>query len=190
MSHLKEDRRVIKTKHSIKEAFITLLETQPIESITVQSITSKAMINRSTFYSHYPDVYALQQEIEDTFIQDIEILIAPPIPSLEEKPKIEETPIYKIFQYMNENRRITFLLFKEASNSGFILRLAQRLRNTAIMNIPANEKEQLPALFQNYTSSFLVYGIVGIMHRWVLEGGTTTPEEITHISLMLAKEHQ
>ncbi|WP_416375757.1 TetR/AcrR family transcriptional regulator, partial [Salinicoccus roseus] len=36
-----------------------MLEQKPFESITIQDISSEAMINRGTFYTYYKDKYEL-----------------------------------------------------------------------------------------------------------------------------------
>ena len=51
----KEDLRVIRTKKLIFTAFINLIQEKDYNSITVQDISDRAMINRSTFYSHFKD---------------------------------------------------------------------------------------------------------------------------------------
>lgn len=55
----KIDLRVLKTKKNIYEALIKLLEKSVFEDIKVSEICEEAMINRSTFYSHFEDKYAL-----------------------------------------------------------------------------------------------------------------------------------
>lgn len=49
----KEDPRITRTKEIIHHAFITTLEKQDYDDITVQDILDNANINRSTFYKHY-----------------------------------------------------------------------------------------------------------------------------------------
>ncbi|QNS14253.1 TetR/AcrR family transcriptional regulator [Mannheimia bovis] len=49
----KEDPRITRTKEIIHQAFITTLEKQDYDDITVQDILNNAKINRSTFYKHY-----------------------------------------------------------------------------------------------------------------------------------------
>lgn len=49
----KEDPRITRTKEIIHQAFITTLEKQDYDDITVQDILDNAKINRSTFYKHY-----------------------------------------------------------------------------------------------------------------------------------------
>ena len=56
-----EDLRVRRTRHVLHEKFWELLAEQSFQSITVQDITSRAMVNRATFYDHFVDKYALLQ---------------------------------------------------------------------------------------------------------------------------------
>lgn len=59
MKEKKLDLRIVKTKKSIYEALLLLMETKTFEEIKVSDICDKAMINRSTFYSHFEDKYFL-----------------------------------------------------------------------------------------------------------------------------------
>lgn len=65
------DLRVIKTKQSIKKAFLELRKKKSIEKITVRELSEIAMINKATFYLHYSDIYELADEIENNTIQEI-----------------------------------------------------------------------------------------------------------------------
>ncbi len=51
--------REVRTKNLIKESFVKLLEEKDFKYITIKDITTKATINRATFYSHYIDKYIL-----------------------------------------------------------------------------------------------------------------------------------
>lgn len=49
------DRRVRRTKRRLKEALLELIERRDYDRITIEEITSRADVGRSTFYSHYAD---------------------------------------------------------------------------------------------------------------------------------------
>lgn len=57
------DPRVIRTKMLIQQTFFELLKKKDFDSITVQDIINTATINRTTFYAHYSDKYALLEEL-------------------------------------------------------------------------------------------------------------------------------
>lgn len=53
MTQAEPDRRVRRTKRRLKEALFELMEEGSFEGITVEEITRRADVGRSTFYSHF-----------------------------------------------------------------------------------------------------------------------------------------
>jgi AcrR family transcriptional regulator len=53
------DLRVRRTRHLLQQAFMELMAEKDFQSITVQDIADRAMVNRATFYDHFVDKYAL-----------------------------------------------------------------------------------------------------------------------------------
>ncbi|WP_430611649.1 TetR/AcrR family transcriptional regulator [Enterococcus sp. DIV0876] len=64
------DRRVRKTRAAINTAIISLLKRKNFHDITIQDIADEADIGKATFYRHYPDKYAL---VEDLVLARLEI---------------------------------------------------------------------------------------------------------------------
>ena len=62
------DIRIEKTERAIKNAFLELRSRKPLGKITVKELCSLAAINKSTFYSHYEDIYALSDKMESETI--------------------------------------------------------------------------------------------------------------------------
>lgn len=58
-----EDKRITKSKNSLKATLLQLLDDMPFEKIAVTDICSKAKVSRITFYNHYSDKYALVDDI-------------------------------------------------------------------------------------------------------------------------------
>lgn len=71
----KTDLRIIKTNLNIRNAFIQLLNEKSFDSITVQNILDRALINRSTFYKHYSDKYDLLESITKDSLDKFKSLI-------------------------------------------------------------------------------------------------------------------
>lgn len=65
------DLRIEKTRRSIARAFLELRAQKPLEKITVKELCQRAMINKSTFYDHYPDLYALSDALEEEAVAGI-----------------------------------------------------------------------------------------------------------------------
>lgn len=67
----KTDKRTIRTKKAIKEAFAQLYLEKPIEEINVIDISNGANISRKTFYYYYQGIWQLMEEIENDMTDDI-----------------------------------------------------------------------------------------------------------------------
>lgn len=67
----KKDLRSVRTLNSIEHSLIDLLVDKTFQSITVDEIAKKAVINRSTFYLHYHDKYHLLDDISDKKIKKV-----------------------------------------------------------------------------------------------------------------------
>ena len=83
----KIDLRIIKTKKNIYDAFISLMSEKTFEEIKVSEICDRALINRSTFYSHFDDKYTLF----DSLISDMKQSL---LDELDKNNKIHNTKEY------------------------------------------------------------------------------------------------
>lgn len=60
-----------RTDRDITNALLGLMDKKSFEKITIQDILEEALINRSTFYQHFPDKYAILERLQDRFMQGI-----------------------------------------------------------------------------------------------------------------------
>ena len=65
------DLRIVKTRRGIREAFLGLRSKEALEKIRVTDLCRVAVINKTTFYKHYQDIYALSEEIENQTLGSI-----------------------------------------------------------------------------------------------------------------------
>ena len=59
------DKRIIRTKRAIRSAFLDLRKEQPLEEIKVIDICALSVINKTTFYKYYTDIFDLNAAIEN-----------------------------------------------------------------------------------------------------------------------------
>ncbi len=71
MKHTSNDLRVRRTLKSIREAFFELIMEKPYSDISITELTTKAEVNRKTFYLHYSSLDDLIKEIEDETADNI-----------------------------------------------------------------------------------------------------------------------
>src|SRR5579859_5502073 len=65
------DLRVRRTQANLREALIDLIEEKGFDAVTVGDIAERAMVNRSTFYRHYPDKYAVVTSIFEDAVDQV-----------------------------------------------------------------------------------------------------------------------
>ena len=65
-----EDKRILKTKKTIRSTLIEMLQQKPFEKITVAEICRRGMISRITFYTHYEDKYARIEELFSEYTKE------------------------------------------------------------------------------------------------------------------------
>ena len=67
------DKRVVRTKRAIRNAFTELLAEKDINYITIKDIADRANINRKTYYNYYNGIYQLIEEIEKDLVDKFEV---------------------------------------------------------------------------------------------------------------------
>ena len=65
MTQRTENRNARRSRQMLREAFEQLLKERGFHKITVTDIVTRADLNRSTFYAHYPDIYGMVDEMQE-----------------------------------------------------------------------------------------------------------------------------
>lgn len=68
---MKRENQKERTDRDITRALLSLMDTKPFEKITVQDILDEATVNRSTFYQHFPDKYAVLERLQDKYVSGL-----------------------------------------------------------------------------------------------------------------------
>ena len=122
----KPDRRVLKTKRAIRNAFVKLLGEKNYADVTIKDIADCADINRKTFYYYYTGVHELIDEIENEFMASLEKLI-----SSDEQLDLKNphTLLEKLTIAIGDNFEFFGLLMKAGNreNSGIIPKITETL---------------------------------------------------------------
>lgn len=105
----KLDRRVVRTKKAIRNAFAKLLSEKEIDEITVKEIADRADVDRKTVYNYYTGVNDVLEEMENELAADFEKVIG--------EFKFESVgdtmdAFNSLTNYLNENMEIYTLLMK------------------------------------------------------------------------------
>ena len=188
MNQLHPDLRVVRTRQAIRNAFFELLEEKGFEAITVKDITTRATINRATFYAHYDDKFALMNALEEEMMQELNNITTENIPALiklieDDNNKIETSPIaVATLTYIGQNRTFMKALLGPHGNIAFQLRLKDFIWKAIFANDahPFIKKNKLLVPGQ-YLASYIASAHIGVIQQWLMDGTRETPEEMANI---------
>lgn len=170
------DLRISRTHKMIKEAFFELMDSIGFEKITVQALTKKAMISRTTFYLHYQDKYDLLDKIENEILDGLE-KIATNLPVEEiAKNGLSTGNIFllNVYNYIKENKDFFRLIMSENGDPSFYFKLNETMKKNIYHNIDAN-RLKIPV---HYAIAFVMGFQTSVINEWINTGMKETPEEI------------
>lgn len=176
------DRRRLRTKKAIRDAFIALIEEKGFDAILVSDIAERANINRGTFYLHYQDKFDLLDKSQTEIIDNIEriILHTDPLNLTGFTSFDKPLPIIvSIFEYIKENADFMHAIFNLEGG----VRLQNQIRNTVEKNFRLQSygglREKNFLLPSHYMISYAVSAHLGVIHEWLEGGCKESPEEMT-----------
>lgn len=161
MPKQKEDRRIKITKLLLKESLIDLLYEKDINKITIKEVCEKADLNRSTFYAHYSDIYALLNSIKEEYMENI----LNEVPEMKLEYSDSSIVINNILNYILENKKLSQLLIGEKGEVAFQKRLMgivyEDLQDMLVGIQGMNEVKS------KFISSYIITGSIGVLQDWI-----------------------
>ncbi len=144
----------IKTRNLIKKTFAELFnEKKQLDKITVTELVKRADITRSTFYTHYDNIYEVAHDYE---LQTIELLCSEDL-KLHSKEDIENY-FSNIIECLKENEQ-TYKLLLSANETLLFL---EKLKNNASQKV-------YDALKNIYSDKYLKLNISFFMNGLLVE---------------------
>ncbi|WP_456275036.1 TetR/AcrR family transcriptional regulator [Bacillus sp. AK031] len=188
MSQNSKDLRVIRTKESIRNALVELIEEKGFEAITVKDITNRANINRGTFYAHYQDKFDLMTKCEEEVMFDISRIARENFPgviaALDSDSQIM-APFklsVSLFEYLNQNSGFMKAVLSPKGDLSFQTRLKTFMWETLYGNNPnALIKEENLLVPGHYLASYIGSAHIGVIQKWLDNGRKESPEEMARI---------
>ncbi len=146
-AHLKQDRRVGRTRHRLVTTLRQLFQEKPLTAITVQDVLDHSGVSRSTFYAHFDD-------IEDLFLTDVDEFLERVATGLTRAGDKSErlAPVREFFTHVGDARQMRLALarsdrlldFFELARAHFARGIESRLAEMARSKLlPATERAVL-----------------------------------------------
>lgn len=173
------DLRICKTQKMIKKAFFELMDSIGFEKITIQALTKKAMISRTTFYLHYQDKYDLLDTIEREILDGLDnIALDIPVEDIV-KNGLSTGNIFllKIYNYVKENKDFFRLIMSENGDPSFYFKLHETMKKNLYHKLDV-KRLKIPV---HYAIAFVIGFQTSFINEWIKTDMKETPEEIVQI---------
>lgn len=183
-----QDLRYIRTQQVIKSAFLELMDTIGFEKITVQKLTEKAMINRSTFYLHYIDKFDLLDRVEDEMLGEIKNIFATMQPGYLFSRTFEieiMTGIFtQIYEHIRKNHHFFTLIMSKKGDPAFLQKFANIVKTVLQQTIIVPDKVNIP---EQYLIALVTGAQTSLIGEWLSSGMKETPDELAAIITGIGK---
>ena len=152
------------TKDAIKKSFLKLLNSKPIDKITVKEIVEDCGINRNSFYYHFADIPSLMEEI---FTDQADEFV-----SRSFSPDNIYDSIMEAIAFSLENKTAILHVFNSPNRQYYDRYLNRVARRTVTAFFDYNMKD-LKNIREEDREAFVMYYkslLIGFVFDWVSDG--------------------
>ena len=181
MERREQDRRVRRTRKQLQAALAALTREKDLKDITVRELTELADVNRGTFYSHYKDLYDMQEQMEQELFQQLSAVLSSHL--LKEGPGDLRPVLTEVFQFILENQEL-FVTTLSCGGEQFFSRLQQMIYERYLHQW-SGYYDLGSAQGTNYYLEFVVAGVMGLVRAWIRDGMGESAEAMAALAEQL-----
>ncbi|MGE7603042.1 TetR/AcrR family transcriptional regulator [Peribacillus sp. NPDC097675] len=180
----KVDRRIRRTRQSLKDALISLIEEKELSAISITDIVNRSDVNRSTFYAHFRDkeelLTCLINELLDGMIHCMRES------SLQNHTKTNPVcgtsiEILQLFIYIEKHSAYFKTLMNHERVPQFMIHISQTMYNFYFKEIKTLECEE--RLNQGFLATYLSSVLAGFIYHWLVQ------TDMKYTSTYIAQEY-
>ncbi|GCE45224.1 TetR family transcriptional regulator [Thermosporothrix hazakensis] len=169
------DPRVQRTRQLLLQAFMDLVrEKQNLHGISVQDITERARVNRSTFYAHFEDKYAL---VEDWLRGKFQRILAQKLPASSSlHADALATLLLSVFEFLalvRQHIRRSDQQFEPLFEQGIQQEIYELLLRWLTASAPGARKKE-----RETTAQVISWAILGTAAQWSRGEQTISAQEM------------
>lgn len=167
------DPRVIRTRQLILDAFVRQLNIMDFNSITVGDITKAATINRTTFYAHFQDKYALFEAfLLDAFTNMV-------LHKVDAKGPLTEKTLEELIVALCNYHETSHRCFKRYDSVALLLEENIKLHlEKLILQLISGSAAATDSKPLATAATLLSWSLYGVTYRWNLEGRSESSSEL------------
>ncbi len=167
MSEEKVDRRVLRTRRALQDALIQLILEKGYDAVTIEEITDRADLGRTTFYLHFRDKEELFMQAIDTICEEfidrhetlLDLVDSPKSAIKKLRLSLDERILYHIFIHARDNADLYKVMLRGEGGAKASQRFSKIIVNEVIkrLHIVPGIKSKVPIqLFAVFFSGTLI----------------------------------
>jgi AcrR family transcriptional regulator len=193
----------------LREALIDLIEEKGFDAVTVGDIAERAMVNRTTFYRHYQDKYALVTGIFEEAVNQIFREIGPLPENLEgllsSWSELDAEAVQSVsdsvlaawsafFEHFTRHARLYRAMLGKRGSSWFTVQMRDyfaeviRQRARTLFALVVREADDPNAAPVEFVIISLAHWLVGMLTWWIEHGMAYSPQQMTIWSARFAMQ--
>ncbi len=175
MQEEKTDRRVQRTRQLLQNALMELIEEKGYEAVTIEDITERANLGRTTFYLHFRAKEDLFLSSHMQGMMNFRFGIYTKEELLSDNPPAN---MPSIFEYLRENRT-TFQIMRHGKDAPMIMRAIHDIVTRNLLeSIEAAFDESQSNIPFSALANYIVGSQLAFMTWWVERHIKYTPQEM------------
>ncbi|MBO9129456.1 TetR/AcrR family transcriptional regulator [Bacillus sp. 165] len=187
MPYTNIDLRIIRTKAAIRDALTELIEEKGFKSITVKDITTRAKINRGTFYIHYQDKYDLMSKCQQEVLYEMGETAKKIVSNGPVTIEAAFSMAVSQFEYIDQNAQFMKAVLGPKGDLSFQTQLKDFMRKTLFEEEQGSFINQENLLVpKEYLTSYISSAHLGVIQQWLLDGRKESPQEMARILSTIA----
>ncbi|MCY8604710.1 TetR/AcrR family transcriptional regulator [Bacillus sonorensis] len=184
------DKRMTQSKKNLKKALFELLAEKEWEKISVQDITKRAKLNRTTFYQYYKDKYdLLHQHVSDMFEAMKQEIFSPHGADGDDDKPEAYWYVLRFYRHLKHNCRDFTIIIKRR----YELNIKDLLHDfwndsflTGVKKAPDGELQHWVPL--DIQRQFVISAYEGTAAWWLENGMPYTPEYMAEAMISLIQK--
>jgi len=150
----KLDRRVQRTRQLLRNALMQLVEEKGYDAVTIEEITERANLGRTTFYLHYQSKDELLLDHHTDFTSQLNL------DRLSREQLLGDVPQQELVEFLEEinQGKMVYLAFTQARDADVIMR---NISEKMIRNLQESLREAFPDTTPDPPEDILTRYIVG-----------------------------
>ncbi len=184
MSEEKVDRRVQRTRELLRNTLVRLIREKDYDEITIQDITNRANLGRTTFYLHYQSKDDLLLDHHADFTTSLNLS------QLSREQLLSATPQTEMITFLHRfsEGKFIYLAIRNAKDFHVIMRgIREQMTNVLAASLEAAYPDTPPTIPLPVLATYIVGAQLGLVDWWLTNHTGYTPQDIAAILQQLQR---